>query len=315
MDDLRPRPRPRIWLNVLLFGLTLLSTFFVGLGWGLSYVHAETLSSSGPLELGLRALMDPPVVILGLLYAVVLMTILTGHELGHYLTCRRYGLSATLPYFMPFPTLIGTLGAFIKIKSPIRYKSHLFDIGTNGPLAGFVLAVPALTVGLAFSKLVPSLPEEGAIIFGEPLVFNLLEGLFFAGAPPGSAIVLHPVAFAGWVGILVTSLNLLPFGQLDGGHIAYALLGVRAKFLSRALIAAFLVMGIYFWAGWFLWAVVLLVIGIKHPRIVDEGEPLSRKRRMLSLVIILIFVLSFIPDPVRGFDLRAVLKSFGVIAG
>jgi membrane-associated protease RseP (regulator of RpoE activity) len=315
MDDLQLRPRPRIWLNVLLFGLTLLSTFFVGLGWGLSYVHAEALSSSGPLELGLRALTEPPVVLLGCLYAVVLMIILTGHELGHYLTCRRYGLSATLPYFMPFPTLIGTLGAFIKIKSPIRYKSHLFDIGANGPLAGFTLAVPALTVGLAFSKLVPSLPEEGAIIFGEPLAFNLLEGLFFAGAPAGSALVLHPVAFAGWVGLLVTSLNLLPFGQLDGGHIAYALIGARAKFLSRALIAAFLVMGFYFWAGWLLWAAVLLVIGIKHPRIVDEGEPLSRKRQVLSLLIIAIFILSFIPDPVRGFDLRAILKSFGAIAG
>lgn len=315
MDDLRAQPRPRILLNILLFGLTLLSTSFVGLGWGLSYAHAEALSSGGPPELGLRALAEPPVVLLGLLYAVVLMTILTGHELGHYLTCRRYGLSVTLPYFMPFPTLIGTLGAFIKIKSPIRYKGHLFDIGANGPLTGFALAVPALIVGLAFSKLVPSLPEEGAIVFGEPLAFSLLEGLFFAGAPPGSALVLHPVAFAGWVGLLVTSLNLLPFGQLDGGHIAYAFIGARTRLLSRALIAAFLVMGFYFWVGWFLWAAVLLVVGLKHPRVVDEDEPLSRKRRILGLIIIVIFVLSFIPDPVRGFDLLSVLKSFRVIPG
>lgn len=313
MND--PRPRPRIWLNILLFGLTLVSTFFVGLLWSLSYVHAERLASNGPAELGLRALLEPEILLLSLSYCIVLMVILVGHELGHYLTCRRYGLDATLPFFIPFPTLIGTLGAFIKIKSPIRHKGQLFDIGANGPLAGFALAFPALAVGLAFSKVVPALPKEGAIIFGEPLVFDLLETLFFAGAPAGSDLVLHPMAFAGWVGILVTSFNLLPFGQLDGGHIAYALFGPRTRLLSRALVAAFVVMGFFFWVGWFLWAGVLLVLGMRHPRLIDEDEPLSRKRKALSLVVLLIFVLSFIPDPVRGFDLRTVLKGFGVIAG
>lgn len=313
MDD--PRPRPRIWLNILLFGLTLASTFFVGLSWSLSYLHAELLASSGPLEFPLRAFLEPDVLLLSLTYTAALMVILVGHELGHYLTCRRYGLSTTLPYFLPAPTLIGTLGAFIKIKSPIRYKGHLFDIGANGPLAGFALAVPALAVGLAFSKVVPALPKEGAIVFGEPLIFDLLESIFFYGAPAGTDIVLHPVAFAGWVGILVTSFNLLPLGQLDGGHIAYALIGNRTRLLSRALIGAFVVMGVLFWVGWLFWAGIMLVFGLKHPRLVDEGEALSRGRKVLSPVVLFIFVLSFIPDPVRGFDLLSVLKSLGVIAG
>lgn len=313
MDDLRPRPR--IWLNAFLFGLTFLSTFFVGVVWSMSYLHAESLAARGDLELGPWAFAEPPVLLLSLLYAVVLMVILVGHELGHYLTCRRYGLSATLPYFIPFPTLIGTLGAFIKIKSPIRFKRHLFDIGANGPLAGFLLAVPALAVGLAFSKVVPALPREGAIVFGEPLVFKLLGNLFFGDAPAGTDLVLHPVAFAGWVGILVTSFNLLPLGQLDGGHIAYALIGRRTRLLSRGLIAAFVLMGVFFWVGWFIWAGVMFVLGLKHPRLVDEDEPLTRGRMILSLVVLLIFVLSFIPDPVKGFDLRTVLNSFGVIAG
>jgi membrane-associated protease RseP (regulator of RpoE activity) len=313
MDD--PRTRPKIWPNILLFGLTLVSTFFVGLSWSLSYLHAERLASNGPLEFGPRAFVEPAVLLLSLTYTVVLMIILVGHELGHYLTCRRYGLVTTLPYFIPAPTLIGTLGAFIKIKSPIRYKGHLFDIGANGPLAGFALALPALAVGLAFSKVVPALPKDGAIVFGEPLVFDLLETLFFPGAPAGTDIVLHPVAFAGWVGLLVTSFNLLPLGQLDGGHIAYALIGPRTRFLSRALVVAFVVMGVVLWAGWLLWAAVMLVLGLKHPRLVDEEEPLSPRRKLLALVVLLIFVLSFIPDPVRGFDLRSVLRSFGVIAG
>lgn len=312
MDDL-PR-QPRVWLNVLLFGLTLVSTFFVGLTWSLSYLHADLLAG-GPLELPPRAFLEPPVLLLSLAYTAALMIILVGHEMGHYLTCRRYGLAATLPYFIPAPTLIGTLGAFIKIRSPIRHKSHLFDIGANGPLVGFALALPALFAGLAFSKVVPALPTEGAIVFGEPLVFDLLENLFFTGAGGGTDIVLHPIAFAGWVGILVTSLNLLPLGQLDGGHIAYALIGPRTRHLSRALVGVFVVMGVVFWVGWFLWAAVMIVLGLKHPHLIDEDTPLSPQRRALSLVVLLIFILSFIPDPVRGFDLPSLLRSLGVLAG
>jgi membrane-associated protease RseP (regulator of RpoE activity) len=251
---------------------------------------------------------------LSALYAAVLMTILVGHELGHYLTCRRYGVVATLPYFIPAPTLIGTLGAFIRIKSPIHFKRHLFDIGANGPLAGFFLALPALVVGLAFSRVATYVPTGDTITFGEPLLFKLLSALFFGRTPEGSALVLHPVGFAGWVGLLVTSFNLIPFGQLDGGHIAYAILGPKARLVSKGVVVIFVLMGVFFWVGWFLWAAVILFfefkskLRLRHPPVLDEDSPLDPKRRFLSVLVVVIFILSFIPDPVKGFDLLSLFK-------
>jgi membrane-associated protease RseP (regulator of RpoE activity) len=242
------------------------------------------------------------------------MTILVGHELGHYLTCRRYGVVATLPYFIPAPTLIGTLGAFIRIKSPIHFKRQLFDIGANGPLVGFLLALPALVVGLAFSRVATYVPAGDTITFGEPLLFKLLSALFFGRTPEGSALVLHPVGFAGWVGILVTSFNLIPFGQLDGGHIAYALLGRKARLVSKGVVVIFVLMGVFFWVGWFLWAAVILFfefkskLRLRHPPVLDEDVPLDPKRRFLSVLVFVIFILSFIPDPVKGFDLLSLFK-------
>ena len=196
-------PLEKTWLNGLLFVLTILSTCFVGLGWSASYLFFE--SGANPITEAGRALSDPRVFPLSALYAAVLMTILVGHELGHYLTCRRYGIRATLPFFIPAPTLIGTLGAFIRIKSPINFKRHLFDIGANGPLVGFLLALPALVVGLAYSRVTTYIPAGDIISFGEPLLFKLLSALFFGQSPEGSVLVLHPVGFAGWLGILVTS--------------------------------------------------------------------------------------------------------------
>ena len=305
-------PREKTWLNGLLFVLTVLSTCFVGLGWSASYLFFE--SGANPVTEAGRALSDPRVFPLSALYAAVLMTILVGHELGHYLTCRRYGIRATLPFFIPAPTLIGTLGAFIKIKSPINFKRHLFDIGANGPLVGFLLAFPALVVGLAFSRVTTYVPAGDIISFGEPLLFKILSAFFFGRTPEGSALVLHPVGFAGWVGILVTSFNLIPFGQLDGGHIAYALLGRKARLVSKGVVAIFVVMGVFFWVGWFLWAAVILFfefkskLRLRHPPVLDEDVPLDPKRRFLSVLIVIIFILSFIPDPVKGFDLLSLFK-------
>jgi len=305
-------PRDKTWLNGLLFVLTVLSTCFVGLGWSASYLFFE--SGANPVAEAGRALGDPRVFPLSALYAAVLMTILVGHELGHYLTCRRYDVAATLPYFIPAPTLIGTLGAFIRIKSPIYYKRQLFDIGANGPLIGFFLALPALVAGLAFSRVTAYVPTGDVITFGEPLLFKLLSALFFGQTPEGSALVLHPVGFAGWVGIMVTSFNLIPFGQLDGGHISYALLGRKARLVSQGVVAIFVVMGVFFWAGWFLWAAVMLFFEFKskfrlrHPPVFDEDAPLGPKRRFLSVLVILIFILSFIPDPVKGYDLLSLFK-------
>ncbi len=217
------------WLNILLFLLTIFSTFFVGLSWSLSYKYANAFNQNSQFALGPAIFRDSEVISLSIIYAAVLIVILLGHELGHYLACRHYQVNATLPYFIPAPTLIGTLGAFIKIKSPITRKKDLFDIGIAGPLVGFVLSLPALFYGLALSKIVPALPPGESLALGEPLLLKLAGGLIFKGIPPGHEIILHPVAFAGWVGILVTSYNLFPMGQLDGGHVSYALIGSRSK--------------------------------------------------------------------------------------
>ncbi len=336
MDPISRPTLRKAWLNAVLFALTVLSTVGVGLDLGFGYLHpASSAASAGTPPVA--AYLEPPVLVLGLLYAAVLMTILTAHELGHYLTCRRYGLVATLPFFfpapnlpffiptqgyIPSPSLFGTFGAFIKIKSPISWKRQLFDIGAAGPLAGAVLAFPALLIGLGFSR-VAAAQEPGTISLGEPLLLKL-GGLLFFGHH-SSEITLHPVAFAGWVGLLVTALNLFPLGQLDGGHIAYALAGRRRKLVSRVALAAFLVLGVFFSVAWLVWGTVGLLYGLvlrlkrparlyrlalrwQHPRVIDEDVPLDRRRLVLAVVIVIVFVLSFIPDPVQGTSLMALLK-------
>jgi membrane-associated protease RseP (regulator of RpoE activity) len=301
-----PTPRPsffaknRTWLNVLLFFITIVSAFIVGLSWSVSYTYAEVFGRNPSFIPDASAIRDPRVIGLSLLYAAVLLIILLGHELGHYLTCRRYGLDATLPFFIPAPTMIGTLGAFIKIRSPIRNKFQLFDIGAAGPLVSFALALPALAYGLAMSKPVPPFTGEGAISFGEPLILKLIGLLVLPAIPAGYDVALHPVAFAGWVGVLITAFNLFPAGQLDGGHVAYAVFGSRAKVLSKIVVAVFFVFGVLFWLGWVVWAFLILILGTKHPPIWDERRPLTPTRKLLAVVILIIFVLSFIPDPIKG---------------
>ena len=312
-----PRPprlaffaKNRTWLNVLLFAATVVSTFFVGLGWSLSYLYAESIARDPSFSAGAEALRDPRVLWLSALYAAVLLTILLGHELGHYLTCKRYGLDATLPFFIPAPTLIGTLGAFIKIRTPIRGKRQLFDIGAAGPLTGFILAVPALVFGLAMSKAIPPLTGEGVISFGEPLILKLIGLLVLPAIPQGFDIVLHPVAFAGWVGVLITALNLFPAGQLDGGHVAYAVLGRRTRTVSRLVVAVFVVFSVIFWLGWLIWAFVIAILGTRHPPTWDESQPLPVGRKILAAVLLIIFILSFVPDPIKGYSGLEMIKQW-----
>ncbi len=304
--------KDRPWLNALLFLLTAGTAFLVGLDWGVGYLAAGR-PSPALLEGGLRAaLRDPRAIGLALLYAAVLMLILTAHEMGHYGACRRYGISATLPFFVPAPTLIGTMGAFIKIRDPITRKRQLFDIGAAGPLAGFLPALAALAIGLAWSKVVPALPRSEAIVFGEPLIVRILTALTLRGTGPGFDVILHPVAFAGWVGMLVTALNLLPLGQLDGGHVAYAVLGPRARYVAKIFLVFFLVMGALFWLGWWVWGLLILVLGLKHPRVWDEPSPLGRGRTIVAAALVAIFVLCFIPAPVEGLDLMDLLGELGL---
>jgi membrane-associated protease RseP (regulator of RpoE activity) len=178
------------------------------LTWSVSYTYSDQILKDAQFVPGREAFTDPRIIGLSLVYAAVLLVILLGHEMGHYLTCRHYGIEATLPYFIPAPTLIGTLGAFIKIKSPITRRNQLFDIGVAGPLVGFVLALPALVYGLSLSKVVPAVPREEAMVLGEPLLLKFAAGIIFKGVSSQSDLFLHPVAFAGWVGILVTAFNL-----------------------------------------------------------------------------------------------------------
>jgi len=311
-DPLPPRrsffAKPRIWLNAALFLLTAGSTFFVGVGWSANYRYAEALSRHPELAGAVRPWRDPAVLWLSLLYTVVLLGILLGHEMGHYLTCRRNGIGATLPFFLPAPTLIGTMGAFIKITSPITRKRQLFDVGLAGPLMSFVLSVPALAVGLALSKSVPALPSDGALYFGEPLLSKILMAVFARGSGAGEDLILHPIAFAGWVGLLVTAMNLFPLGQLDGGHISYAVFGSKARLISRLFLVLFFVMGVFFWMGWIVWALLILALGLRHPRTWDETSPLGRKRTLLAVLALAMFVLSFIPDPVRGYNVGDLIR-------
>lgn len=305
------RKQKKTWLNVSLFIITCLSAFVVGLSWSVNYTFSEELARDPQSLLPVQAFTDPSIISLSLIYVLVLIGILLGHEMGHYLACRYYRVEATLPFFIPAPTLVGTLGAFIKIQSPITRKKQLFDIGVAGPLAGFVLAVPALIYGLSLSKVVPPMPREDTLVFGEPLLLKFIGGILFRDVPPESDLFLHPVGFAGWVGILVTAFNLFPVGQLDGGHVAYALAGQKAKPLARIFLIVFFLMGIFFWVGWIVWALVILLLGLKHPRVMDEGERLSLFRYGLGFIMIFIFLVSFMPAPIKGYSLVELVRSWG----
>jgi membrane-associated protease RseP (regulator of RpoE activity) len=241
---------------------------------------------------------NPWVLLDGLSFSLTLMTILLAHEMGHYLTCVRYGIDATLPYFLPAPTLIGTMGAFIRIRSPIYTRRALFDVGVAGPLAGFAVLAPALLIGTLMSKTHPGIALHGDFVFGTPLILRIVESLFFPGVPVAD-ISLHPVARAAWVGLLATALNLLPIGQLDGGHILYSFFGEQHKLLSRIFVVALVPIGIFFSWSWLVWAVLLAAFGLRHPVICDVSG-LGPTRTRLGWLALIIFVLSFCLAPIRS---------------
>lgn len=284
-------------LHWTLLGLTLGTTTIVGV------VFAQSFENNRPLELDqylsiLSTLGAHPVLLVdGLAFSLTLMTILLAHELGHYFACRYYGIDASLPYFLPAPTPIGTLGAFIRIRSPIYTRRALFDVGIAGPLAGFALLLPALAIGVANSKVIPGIAERGDLIFGVPSLLRALEWIIFPGVPPAN-IFLHPVARAAWVGILATALNLIPIGQLDGGHILYAFAGRQHKLLSRLFVIALVPLGIFFSHTWLVWAVLLFLFALRHPTIFDE-TPLDRNRVLLGAAALAIFLLTFTLTPIQ----------------
>src|SRR6185369_2771341 len=225
-EEFYARPHHRYWLHALLLVATLLSTTVVGAGLARSFAQGQPVDFTGDLGGYVRMWHEPSFLLAGLPFSLTLLTILLAHEFGHFLAARYYLVDATLPFFIPAPTLIGTLGAFIRIRSPILSKRALFDIGIAGPLAGFVALVSPLIAGVALSKVVPGIGLRGDLTFGTPLAIQIVEWIRFPGVPVAD-IYLHPVARAAWVGLLATALNLLPIGQLDGGHIVYAFLGER----------------------------------------------------------------------------------------
>lgn len=288
--------RRRFWLHILLFLLTLLSTSFVGARMVENFdQNRPTFVLDEDLDAYVDIFQDPVRIVSGLSFSIPLLVILLAHEFGHYFACMFYGLDASLPYFLPAPTFIGTLGAFIRIRSPIYSRRELFDVGVAGPIAGFVFLLPALAVGIAFSKVIPGMALEGDLVFEAPLLVRALEAVIFPGVPV-SDIYLHPVARAAWVGLFATALNLLPFGQLDGGHILYSVTSERFRLLTRIFWVVLLPMGWLYWP-WWAWAVVLFFFGLKHPPIYDP-EPLSPGRMRLAWLSLFLFVICFMPAPI-----------------
>jgi hypothetical protein len=291
------RSRQRYWLHALMFLATLFTTTVVGARMQYNFDRNLPFFDFERDLVGFGQWWgDPAFLLQGLPFSLTLLTILLAHEFGHYMACVYYRVDASLPYFLPAPTFTGTLGAFIRIRAPIYSKRILFDVGVAGPLAGFVFLLPALAIGLAFSKVIPNIAHQGAFSFGTPALVWVLERAIFPGVGTGD-IYLHPVARAAWIGILATALNLLPIGQLDGGHILYSMVGEKHKQLSRVFAAALVPIGIVFWPGWLVWAVLLLVFGMRHPSIYDPSD-IGSPRRKLGWLSLAIFLLCFTVEPI-----------------
>ncbi|KKO17932.1 MAG: site-2 protease family protein [Candidatus Brocadia sp.] len=234
-------------------------------------------------------------------YSVTIMMILLSHELGHFFMCRKYHVAATMPYFLPLPfPPFGTFGAVIKMKGLIPDKRALFDIGATGPLMGLFLSIPAIIIGLNLSDVRPVPTDTSDYLgLGEPILFSFISKLVFGHLPDGMDIYLHPVAFAGWAGLFVTALNLLPIGQLDGGHILYALLGKKSAIIYRIGIFIFCVIAILVYPGWMVFAILLLIFGFRHPAPIDEVSGLDLKRKILGIILFIVFLVSFTPVPLK----------------
>ena len=289
-----------MWLHGLLFLLTIVTTTLVGADQYAGFL--ADFKQPGPLPMTVAALL-----LRGLWYSGTILAILGCHELGHYFACRYYDVDASLPYFLPVPiSITGTLGAFIRIREPIPQKRMLFDIGIAGPIAGFLVAVPALFFGVAMSHVV-KLPENFVgLELGEPLLFKAVSWLLWGSMPNGYSLNLHPMAFAAWFGLLATALNLFPIGQLDGGHISYAVLGPRSTVVMFVMLGVAMVLT-FFSASWIVWTgllmVMLFMVGPRHPRVFDEEEPLDRARLLLALCAGVIFILCFTPAPIQPLEL------------
>jgi Zn-dependent protease len=300
-------PRSRLWLHIVLLLATFLSTMIVGARMQFNFAHRQPVFSLSDDSLSwfpIGWILDHPSRLLfGIPFSLTLMFILLAHEMGHYLYARRYHVYATLPFFVPFPSLIGTLGAFIRIRSPIPSRDALFDIGIAGPIAGFLPASVAVFAGLMLSQ--PVAPGFGGLENepGFPLLFQFAARLLHIHLPL-AALSLHPIATAGWVGMFATALNLLPGGQLDGGHILYSLFPRHHRSISVLTVICLLVLTKYGWVGWLLWS-VLLWLTSRHPPI-SPIPPLSPSRKLVAICAVAMLALAFSPTPFTGASGREV---------
>ncbi len=294
-----PAPTRGEWfLSIVLFVATFLSMTFAGLfyaGGSSSFISMIALSIA-----------RPHILLYGLPFSFTFLSILLAHELGHFFACRYYGIRCTPPYFIPVPiSFAGTLGAFIRIRSPFQHRRALFDVGIAGPLAGFVFAVPALLVGIAHSQLIPKSSLRGAMSFGEPLLFRWIGRLVLGYSPGSQDMIAHPIAMAAWFGLLATCLNLFPIWQLDGGHIAYAVLGRDTQ--RRLSVAGALGLVALSFVGWpipsyLVFAMLLLILGARfrfyHPPTLLESEEVGPVRVWLAILALIILIVSFTPVPI-----------------
>jgi membrane-associated protease RseP (regulator of RpoE activity) len=288
--------RPRLVIPIVLFFLTLVSTTISGSLYQDSFLQQQHAATGQNPSSGVS-------LITGFSYAFAVVGILLAHELGHYLACRYYGIAATLPYFIPFPLLsyAGTMGAFIRIRSIFRNRRQLFDVGVAGPLAGYIFALPALYIGMRASHVIPiDTNTEGMVSFGEPLIFKLVAHFFFDYSEATHTINLHPVGWAAWFGIFATSINLFPAGQLDGGHIVYALFGKAwHKRVSIAVCIGLALISLVTWSPAYLFfASLVFFLGLRHPQLLTEEDRLDRRRIWIALIAAVILIISFIPVPI-----------------
>ena len=321
-------PKPRYWLHVLLLLATCFSTLVMGARMQYNFQHGQPAlafdDDSVPFFPANWAFSNPARFLGGLPFMATLMLFFLAHEMGHYLYCRRYGVYATLPFFIPMPTPIGTMGAVILIRSRIRSRTALFDIGAAGPIAGFVVALAVLMVSLTWSKpMHVGLASAGVTgvtpadyELGYPLIFHLVHHLLGwlgllrgSAALPLSRVLLHPTAIAAWVGMLATSLNLLPGGQLDGGHIIFSIAPQAHKVVSRLTILILLPMAYYLWSGWVVWAVLLWLSSFRHPQ-VAEWPRVSGRRMWLAVFALFMLAVTFTPAPMGHASLPEAVRQF-----
>ncbi len=296
-----------LWPYLPLMVLTFLSTWLAGIAFSTTDSAVSTFS----------AWPDTDTLLTGLWYPVGIMAILFAHEMGHYVQTRRHGVDASRPYFIPgipIPTLglfpfIGTFGAFIRMElKPIPNKS-LLEIGAWGPLAGWLVTIPVLLAGFAMSDVRPLPPGDELITLGDSALLLLGEAIFHPGIAPGTDVFLHPLAMAGWTGCLLTALNLLPLGQLDGGHIAYSIFGARFNRVAPALFVGLCLLGIFFFAGWLMFAGLVWALGIRHPDTATDA-PVSGRDSWLGWASVVMFLTTFAAAPIQG---RSLLELLGAL--